>query len=296
MLIGTTFSNLYTKQLGLDVEETFQELLQLKFDVVRLCCYWNEVQPDEKTFDYSALKKLLDQCEKNNLVVVMTIGMKAPRWPEFYLPKWIAFDHPDFTKFLFQFIERTITELKFYSCIKYWQVENEPLDPSGPDHKIISLELLQKEIELVKKLDPDREIILTAWGNELVKRNCIPQLNQSADIVGLDLYYKVPTVKLLNKTFYVGPNDSSQRMIDHLTCTTKPVWIMELQAEPWEKNVVIPKIKEPQSMNDRILQFNFDNARELNPQAILFWGFEYWIWRKKILHDESLFLLVESLT
>lgn len=58
--------------------------------------------------------------------------MKAPRWPEYYFPSWVMDKTPEGAReYVLQFIKTVIEKFKKYLCISAWQVENEPLDPSG---------------------------------------------------------------------------------------------------------------------------------------------------------------------
>lgn len=287
MLLGTTYSHRFAKFLQLDPIKSFHGIMALNFDIIRLCCYWDEIQNGKNSFDYTAIKQLLDICEKHHQQVVMTIGMKAPRYPEFYIPK-IA--DPD----VLTFVERTVQALKHYSCIKYWQVENEPLDPSGPDGKTIPIDTLTQEISLVKNLD-SRPIVLTLWGNELTKRGYLPSVTGLADIVGIDLYYKQYVASVFGKNMYKGPSDSDSKLRKIIASSSKPIWITELQAEPWEKNMEAYKSDVTTSMSAEILINNFKKTKELNLDAILFWGSEYWIWKKKI-GDDSYWEVIKGIS
>ena len=277
MRIGTTFSHRHASYIGLSPNESLIQTLDLDFDVLRLCSYWNEIQPTKNGAYFDAIFSLLEECEKKQQDVAMTVGMKAPRWPEFYIPQWAQ--GAETGKYVLEYIEKLVLKLKDYTCIKYWQVENEPLDPSGPNNQIIEKEIIKKEIELISTLDPTRPIILTAWGNQLTKRNHIPTISPLADIVGLDMYYKVPHKRLFKKS-YNGPSDSMES-IKQCVKNCKELWIMELQAEPWEDfNIYNSEIKTP-SFNHKDLITNFTEALKLHPRAIFFWGVEYWLWQAK---------------
>src|SRR5690606_18841192 len=118
--------------------------------------------------------------------LVITLGVKAPRWPEFYYPAWIEHkttSHESTRIAILTLIEKTMQQLQKFSCITHWQVENEPLDPSGPEQEKISLDFLKAEIALVRSLDA-RPIIVSVWGNDAIKRGFLPALAPLADIIG----------------------------------------------------------------------------------------------------------------
>lgn len=277
MKLGTTYSHRQIKHFSLNNEEAFDELLKLRFDIVRLCCYWDEIQRVKDKFDWGNITRLLEKCESTKQDVLLTVGMKAPRWPEFYIPIWLK-DKNINTIFseVKLFVDETVNKLKNYFCIKYWQVENEPLDPSGPDKLSIMQEFLEKEIEAIKEIDKERKIVVNVWANEMRWRKTFDKVKNLADVIGFDLYYKIPVISKI----YTGPLSSDKYFKDIISKSEKPVWITELQAEPWEKSEEIFRSQNTPSMSPEILRKNFARAAVLKPEAILFWGYEYWYWRK----------------
>ncbi len=270
MNIGTTFSHRHAHFIGLDVISAYKELLTYKFDVIRLCTYWDE--------NLHTVKELLDLSEVSSQKVVITLGMKAPRWPEFYFPHEISVrDQNDINKIvekqIVEYMYQCVNTLKGYGCIKYWQVENEPLDKSGPRNLTVPIDILKQEIAIVRAQD-SRPIITTLWGNSLFERKIYSKLIEISDVIGLDLYYRVPS----SKGEYTGPEKPDANYMLFVLGCKKPVWITELQAEPWSK---------PESMNLQHLVVNFDHAKKINAEQVLLWGCEYWLWRKKFFNDDS---------
>ncbi len=202
----------------------------------------------------------------------MTIGMKAPRWPEFYIPRWLNKkpDDASIEPTLFAFISKTVTHFKKQKHIRYWQVENEPLDPSGPHRWVISFDRLAKEVDLVRHVDASRNIVINLWGNELTKRNLYPQAVRLADVIGIDLYPRVP-----GPMGYRGPLDSDDQLrhvIEYIKAVGKQWWISELQTEPWG----LHKSCLPQHIIE-----NTQWALQFAPDALWYWGYEYWYERHK---------------
>lgn len=276
MILGTTYSHREISYLQLDHKDAFQELLDLQFDIIRLGCYWDEIQPQKNTWDFSRIKEQLDQCEKAQQNVLLTLGMKAPRWPEYYIPSWLeGRDVSSLFPEVSEFLTRCIEELKKYTCITHWQVENEPLGPSGPNNFSIPIDLLEREVKLVKSIDP-RPLVLNAWMDYIEKDHLVATLTPFADIIGFDIYYKTPK----NRFFYTGPKSSQTYFASAIKQSSKPVWIVELQAEPWETSQEKKFSKNPRSISTSILKDNYEKALTLSPQAILFWGYEYWYLRK----------------
>lgn len=170
MQFGISLSHRQLKKLNIDLTYALKESVNYQFSFIRLSLYWDEIEKDQNHFDFKLIKKILNFYQKNQQKIILTIGLKAQRWPEFYWPEFIKqrdLDNQKTRELLFNFLEKSIKELKNYSCIKYWQLENEPLDPSGVYHNALPLNLLQEEANVIKKND-HRSIILSVWGNELI--------------------------------------------------------------------------------------------------------------------------------
>lgn len=292
MIIGTTFSHKHLQGLKINPLKALEKLSALGLKWVRLGCYWSEIEKTPGKYNFSKLKGLLSFCQKKKIKVVLTVGMKAPRWPEYYLPSWltektnlkkfakIGLEKKDIAQPLFSFIKNAVLELSPYPCIKTWQVENEPFEPTGKNRWRISKDLLTKEIKTIKKIDKKRLICLNCGGLVASLPGFWPKISQiDFDILGLDIYFKHP----LGKFFYT--KNFSEKMIKKLILKAKKadkkVWITELQAEPWEPGELISSKKNPPSFLPKDLNKNFDKVANWGVDGIFFWGFEYWLWRRK---------------
>lgn len=296
MQYGTSFSHRHLEWLGLNPIEAFKEYNSLGFKWVRLSLYWNEIEKNKGRYDFSKIEPLLELCEKNKIDVVLSVGLKAPRFPEFYIPGWLentakikTFQTIKKTHTLYKptlrFIRASVKKLKKYPCLKVWQAENEPLDHCGlVNFARIDFGFLKDEIKIIKNLDPERKIMVNIWGNELTKRKVHKQAMQLADIVGLDIYLRhpIPFLKWLHKL--IGPMDSQEKIksvVEEIKSHGKEVWLAELQAEPWEQNEIVTCQENPQSFSPKDFARNINYGKSLLPEVIFFWGFEYWLWKKE---------------
>lgn len=268
---GATFSHLHAEWLGLDVRSTFKQTLSLKFDYLRLCCYWKECEPQCGSYDFSSLDELLTLCERKKQAVVLTVGMKAPRWPEFHLPEWTSFEDPDLQDHVLRFIDAVIRHIRLYRCIQYWQVENEPIERMVTNYRAISRSFFKQEVALVRNLD-NRPIIGTMLANSRYLFFPERSLLSICDVLGVDLYFKIPISGMLTLPFLEIPG-SLRRLI---TGSRKPVWITELQAEPWESVHPLTKKIRRIEMTAKGLRANTNRALKMGATIIFFWGVEYW--------------------
>ncbi len=92
--LGTTFSQLQCRYIGLDYRAAFQDICQIGLDRIRLCAYWNEIETQPGLYDFSILDWLLAEADRNQIEVVLAVGMKVPRWTEFYFPQWVSDRYP----------------------------------------------------------------------------------------------------------------------------------------------------------------------------------------------------------
>ena len=281
--LGITFSHPHIQHLGLSVESALEYALSMGFSHIRIGCYWNSIEKHKDVYDFGELERILDKCEAARQPIIMNLGMKSPRWPEFYIPTYLEnaeVGGSEMKERVLLFIEATITKLNKYNCITHWQVENEPFDPSGESNLIIPLSILKEEVGLVRSLDK-RHILLSLWGNEMEKRNVTPLLLPLTDSIGLDIYFKQYKGTLFGRSFYTGPQTNDEYFRKFIQNSSKPILITELQGEPWEKNEQGYVSEKQRSISPQLLKKNIERAIRFGSKEILLWGFEYWYFQMK---------------
>jgi hypothetical protein len=291
MRIGTSYSQREIEWLGLNHDAAFNTVTRMGFDFLRLTTYPNEVQESRGNFDFANPRRMLDICESGRIPVVMVIGFwKAFRHPEFYQPRWAAdlknihqpSDFGTYWDLMQSHLQTTIEALAPYTCITHWQVENEPLDPTGEGKWAIPQDLLAKEIAFVRSKDR-RPIAINLWGNDLSSRGFLPVAEQLADVIGVDLYprqYVAPGI-------YRGPADPNIVLRAMFTSNSKPVWGMEIQAEGWEGDQAAKESTRPYSLPDfSQTERNIRWAHSLGLQTVGVWGFED-MYRRYVENNDS---------
>jgi hypothetical protein len=302
-ILGTTFSQLQCRYLDLDYRQTFRQICQLGFDRIRLCCYWNEIEPRERHFDFKALDWLLEEAERHQIGVILAVGMKVPRWPEFHFPEWLSERYetgagrtsldqrsPAVADHTLRFVDAVVKHTRHAAAIQYWQIENEPfthLEITGG--RFLSPNFVKQETELVRRLAlPQQKILLTGsitlpfadfQQDELALQECIA----AADAVGINVYSKVP---MGQTRYYIEPQPAFWQTLQvwqtRLQQSQKEAWIAEAQAEPWEPNQLVATngILHPSSSPQQALAL-VHQLVNLNYGAILLWGCEYWYWHRQ---------------
>lgn len=292
---GLNFSNKYAKELNLDWKSTFRDILQeIPTKKFRLVVYWNDVEALKGKYDYSDIKYQLNALEKYpNSEVLLVIGRKVIRYPECHEPSWwqeLESENQK-KKELLTYIEKTVNELKGYKSIKYWQVENESLFPFGDCTKISDLRgLLQDEVNLVRKLDPDRKIFIQDSGEAGVWQTS----SKLGDFVGISMYRKVwfNFFDLLNSRSFqlkypLGPSFYYIKA-KILGISVDRVKATEVQAEAWGPvgNYFLSQEEINLSMShddfDQILEF----VKSTGFEEFDLWGVEWW-YHMKINQNDS---------
>ncbi len=162
--LGVTFSLRYAQDIGLDWKEAYLAMINdLGVKKVRIPAYWDLIEKEEGEYDFSDLDWQLEEANKNNVEVILAVGQKVPRWPECFIPQWANENDEKRKEKLISFIEKTVFRYKDNPAVSIWQVENEPFLEFGIC-PALDTDLLDKEIETVKRIDPKKGIMITDSG------------------------------------------------------------------------------------------------------------------------------------
>jgi hypothetical protein len=286
MKYGFSLSKGQCVWLGISCKDILNKLKDTKFKVVRLGLYWNEIEKEKDIYDFSEASEMIRLATELGYEIILTVGAKAPRWPEFYIPNYILSEYgkvqdiPEeiLSPRLLKFIEASINKFKDERSITTWQVENEPLDASGPHQISFTSTLLQQEIDLVKYLD-SRNILVTIWGNDMKKRNTLNKLYklENIDVVGFDMYPKRPMFFRFTKPALT--RHDILKMNEELKDKAMVPILTELQAEPWEEGFDYTEFPERiKSISLEQIEKNINEYKDLGYETILLWGIEYCEW------------------
>ncbi len=310
--VGTTFSRVQCVYLDMDPRKTYLDILDMGFDLIRVGAYWSHIEKQEGVFDFSGLDWQVEEAGKKKIPVVLTVGMKAPRWPEYFIPDWVLEKvriryGRDISKDAYLreralgFIKAVVTRYKDNPAVKYWQVENEPFMHIGPDANYIGRDFLEQEVRLVRDIDGGkRPVILTTAtypnrflrmiSNLFTKHDYIRECLALSDIMAINVYSMVGHRSFGLDLYFVvkaGQFDLYfSELISMIRESGKIPWVTELQAEPWEPGHLAytggdrPYTGSP----DRTVR-NFRALKKMGVDAVLLWGAEYWLYRQEVIGD-----------
>lgn len=280
--LGVTFSHRYAQDLGLDWKEAYIAILdELGVRKVRIPVYWDLVEKERGTYDYSAIDWQLEEAKKRDVEVILSIGQRVPRWPECHIPAWVKERESDAYREarLLSFLEKTVNRYKENGEITTWQVENEAFLAFGicPPFRV---EFLDEEIALVRKIDPSRPILLTDSG----ELSTWYQAARRGDVFGTTLYRKIYKPGMGYVTYPIGPNFFRfKEKVARLLSPQERFIVIELQAEPWARGWVADASLEEQfrTMDEKQLRDIVRYAKQVQFPEVYLWGAEWWYWLKE---------------
>ncbi len=286
---GVTFSVPYAQGLGIDWKKAYTDMLSdLNVKLVRLPVYWDQVESEQGKYNFSDIDFQLAEAAKYNAKIILAVGKRLPRWPECHVPGWAdKLSAEKQQAELLSYVE-TVVE-KYYNnyVVTTWQVENEPfLSSFGPCPKLDPA-LYDKELALVKKLDPVRPILVTDSG----ELSSWLSAGGRGDIFGTT-YYRYVYSDVLHRywTNFYFPAwfYRAKAGIVRLLNPGKKIMLAELEAEPWT-TAGIPNT----SFDEQFKTMSLDKFKTItslaaktgfSPQYI--WGVEWWYYARQKGHPE----------
>jgi len=290
---GVTFSKLFAGQMNIDWKQAYIGILDdLKIRNLRLVAYWPEIEKTPDKYDFSDLDWQINEADKRGAQVVLSLGMRLPRWPECHIPSWVGRQSSEQNaslndqgrQQLLTYIENTVAHYKDNSAVAYWQVENEPFLNFGICPKVDQA-FLDEEIALVKKLD-SRPILISDSGELSIWYYAAKR----GDIFGTTMYRWVENKYIGQYKYPIPPAffRLKEKIIRLFVGSQKPFWVIELQGEPWQSAQIYDT-----SVNDQLKSLNLeefkgiiDYAKQTGFSKYYLWGVEWWWSLKQNNHPE----------
>lgn len=279
---GVTFSQKYARQLSLDWRELYLKILdELSVKKIRISSYWDEIEKNPTEFDFEELDFMVSEAKKRNVLVILVVGEKQPRWPECHTPSWARnLTKEDRQQKILEFMKKVIQRYNDEQQIWAFQVENEPLLPifgdciDKPDTNF-----LKREVVFVRSLT-DKQLIISDSGE--LGNWILPM--QLSDVFGTTLY-RVVYNDITGYTYYPLMsylyNFKSAIVRKLFAPQNLKTIIIELQGEPWSHENNLEKVSlttqtnkfSPEKFKEYI---NF--AKKTGFDEMYLWGVEWWYW------------------
>jgi hypothetical protein len=291
---GVSFIPDYAQSLGLDPQQTMDALLNIGVKHFRLVSYWSDTEPAPGQYDFSQLDWEFAKADAAHAHIILTVGLRQPRWPECHPPSWVDTTKPDsqWQPQLEQFMTAVINRYKGNPALESYQLENEYFlhgfglctDQTYDRQRLVS------EYKLIKNLDPAHDVIVGRSDNAIG----IPVGQPHPDGFSISIYRRVWDANVTHRyleypfpAWFYAFLAGWQELADH-----KNMMIGELQAEAWAPHgqtiTETPLAEQSKSINAQRLKDVFQYGRATGMKQIDLWGAEYWYYRLKVLHDPSL--------
>ncbi|HEY7293387.1 MAG TPA: beta-galactosidase, partial [Dehalococcoidia bacterium] len=291
---GASFSCRQVRYLGGDCPTAFAALLDdLGVRHVRLSLYWDEVEPQPGHFDFGETDALLRQAAQRGADVLLTVGIKAQRYPEVYLPSWleprapfpegaVLDQQPDVRAAALAYVEAAVQHYANDPTVSGWQVENEPFIKNFDKIRgwTISPAMTAAEVATVRAADPLQRPIVVTHSSWTVYDTRWKDALALGDVLGQNVFTKKAWIR---DWWYFFPYEMGP-FVPNLPGQAaaarragKRLWITELQAEPEErKSLLALDPATAQSISPRLLLENAALARRSGAERAYLWGAEWW--------------------
>ena len=309
--LGISFRPRQVEALGLDARATLGRLLAYPFEVIRLGAYWDRMEPGPDAFEPEELDWQVAEAEAAGKHVIVCVGaVKTFGYPEFFVPAHhlpeplpegaliTTETHASLLAAATAFVSRVVERYRDRAAVVSWQVEHEAVDPLGMEHSWrLATAFVAEEVAAVRQADPTRPILMNGflptslpvrvqqWWRTRDQGDSLAVAQQLADIVGIDYYPRHALAGAAGWGLYLDGSGRGPRLF----ARGPRLMISEGQAEPWEA-VTEPPAPDGRGLfscspEDLIANYNrcLRGARQANVEleAYLFWGAEYWILREQ---------------
>lgn len=288
---GVSFSIQYANELGVDWKANYLALLNdIGFKNLRLMSYWEDIEPQPGQYNFADLDWEMQQAAAHGAKVSLAMGFRQPRYPECHEPQWAAqlpVNQPQWDNALYSYMHTVVERYKHSPALGSYQLENEAENAwfgscrGGAAPK----DRLTTEFNLMKQWDPDHPVMMSL-GDE----HGLPLGKPVPDAYGFSIYRIVYSTNTPIHFYVTYPiTDWYHRLraaiISHMY--HKPIYIHELQLEPWgnkaTENLTIPE--QNKSMSVAQIHKSIRFARKTGIKEEYFWGGEWWYWRLTKFHD-----------
>ena len=281
---GVDFSQSQSEYLKLDWKKVYLAIINdLRAKNIKLHTNWSWVEGKRDDYYFSDIDWQVSQAEKNDVKMIYVVGMKTGRWPECHVPVWAnGLSKQEQQTGILEYIKEVVLRYKDSPAIINWQVENEPLFKFG-ECPWYDKDFLKKEVELIKSLDPSRQIIISDSGEQ---SNWF-EAAKIGDIVGTTLYRNGWAHVTDNVGFYfyspLPPVHYWRKAQLIRFLFDKDVIGVELQAEPWTpKSFFDASTSEwEKTMSFEQFKSNIVFAKQTGFDTFYLWGVEWWYWLKE---------------
>lgn len=268
---------------------------------VRLSLQWDEIEPHEGQFDFSLTDALIESAERHDATVMLSVGMKAQRHPEYYIPGWalegvdladgaVVSDQPLLRTRALRMVAAAVRHYAAFPAIDSWGAENEAYIASHRSNRwALSRDYVAEVVRTIHANDPEGRPVSINHAQHFVMDQRWRDALADSDILGQSMYPRrngrVFGLKVVANIMEIGPLMPNYAYQARLARDAgKQFWVTELQAEPWTE--VDSRLITPQHQSDNLvasqLSANIRYARQTGAGRIYLWGAEWWLYQQAL--------------
>jgi hypothetical protein len=288
---GVSFSIPYAQELGNDWQANYEALLKDQgFKHLRIMSYWWAIEPQDGKYDFKDLDWQFDQANKYGAKVSLAMGLRQPRWPECHEPEWAAqlpAESPQWRSKLYTYMRAVVERYKDNPALESYQLENEAANGWFGYCRggVAPKSRLNMEFSLMKAWDTGHPTWMSL-GDE----HGLPVGTPVPDAYGFSIYrivYSTNTPIHFYVTYPITIWYHRTRAFIITKLHHRPVYIHELQLEPWGSKATkeLSIAEQDKSMNVSQMHKSILYGRKTGIKTEYMWGSEWWYWRKTSLHD-----------
>lgn len=272
--------------------------------LVRLSVNWDEVEPREGEFDFSVIEAQLDAVRAAGATANVSVGMKAQRHPEFYIPAWalegvalrdgmVLSDEPALRARALRMVAAVTARLAGRPEIDSWTAENEGYIASHRARNwSLGRDYVAEVAAAIRANDPlGRPVAINHAQHYVMDRRWKAAL-ADADVLAQSLYprrnYVLAGRHVVIDILQIGwlmPNYAYQARTAR--AAGKQFWVTELQAEPWTDGDarLISPANPSKNLSPATMLKNVDYARRTGAERVYLWGAEWWLYQLERFGD-----------
>jgi len=293
---GISFSCRQARYLfgeGVDCRATLAAIIDgLGTRHVRLSLYWDESEPRPGVWDFSATDALVTTAAAHGADVLLTVGIKAQRYPEIYLPSWLdataslpegaAIDTlPGVREAAVRFVRAAVEHYAANRAVVAWQVENEPFIKNYQTIHgwTISPAMVAAEAAVVRQSDPLRRPVVVTHSAWTIYDQAWKTALTLGDVLGENVFTKKAWIR---PWWYFFPYEAGPFTPDlpgqarAARGAGKQFWLTELQAEPEEQRSLLHTLDgNAGSMTPASFAAALTLARRSGAGRVYLWGAEW---------------------
>jgi hypothetical protein len=278
---GVTFSYPYMEQFGIPWREAYEAMLSdLGVRKLRIPVYWPEVAHTATIYNFDNYDYQIEKATQYNAKLILAVGRKLPRWPECHEAPWAnTMTEAEKQYHILRYIAEVINRYKSSPALEAWQVENEPFLSFGVCPPL-DVNFLDKEIALVRSLDPSHPIVVTDSGELSIWIYAA----RRADIFGTTMYRTIYKNNIGYFTYPLPPSFFRlKRALTELATGKRPMIVIELQGESWGPRLIyeMDKTEQYKSFNPQKFKETIEYAKRTGFDTFYLWGVEWWYWLKE---------------